>query len=319
MAQEKKKISRRLIDLHPTAPISKFGTINDNPIGRNKFQKILIAVSLFYLFVGIAWLSISRSYAAVRLHGTHIEVLYRDDAIIIAADSRQTEDERPIEQETCKILALGPHDLFVASGPFVTLIGTLANGERQTLIDAYGTARAAFLQTETSLVADLWAETIGDRFNHIMHTPGVKPSLKTNDTIVMGGFFGEQKDGSLYGAVRRITFFADGPSFVHVSTETDIKSTSGMPLFLGAPHLDLVREFLNNQSTRAQSVIDNMNKKIASDPVTGIEVPAIILKTLAESIIKWADDPKIGGVVSVAVLERGKTVRWFSRSPACGG
>ena len=138
MAQEKKKISRRLIDSHPTAPISKFGTINDNPIGRNKFQKILIAVSLFYLFVGIAWLSISRSYAAVRLHGTHIEVLYRDNAIIIAADSRQTEDERPIEQETCKILALGPHDLFRRLWPvLVTLIGTLANGERQTLIDIH--------------------------------------------------------------------------------------------------------------------------------------------------------------------------------------
>lgn len=300
----------------PTAPERIFPAINHES-GRAAKLKKAFAVSLFHLFVGIAWLGISPARALDSRHGTHIEVLHREDSVIVAADGREIKNGTPVENEKCKIKALNPHALFAATGPLVHMTANLVSGQELEIYDSYNIASAVFLPSlDLSFVSDRWADSVTDKFNSVVGHTSAKVPLNDNDLIVQGMFFGEQH-GEIRAVVKRLQYSMDGPNFVRATLE-DFPPSQFIGYF-GIPHLELVREFFNNESERAKTVKDEMNRKIADEAIAGIDVDALHLKTLTEFIIKWAHDPAIGGAVSVAVLVQGNPLRWFSRSPACGG
>ena len=77
-------------------------------------------------------------------------------------------------------------------------------------------------------------------------------------------------------------------------------------------HEDIYREMIDGTSARAKELISEFNNRF----VTTSEAENAALRAMigVQAVIKWANDPLIGGEPSTAILERGKKKWvWFYR------
>jgi hypothetical protein len=298
-----------LLNSDPTTPIRVFFSVYSYAVWRQERKKRFVPVYLLYLLAGVAWLGVAPA------HGTHVEIIFRNDAAIVAAESRQTHGG-PVEEEACKILPLGAHAVFTSTGELIRAERTFTNGSKQVLWNAFDIAHDVFRPSlDISLISDRWAAAMMEKFNSYASTTSSNVPIRDGDAFAQAIFLSDQ--GDIHGKLTQLVFIKSGANFSRVDTPNFLPD-GGRKLF-GNPHLELVNEFSAGQTQRAIDSKNEMNKRVAAESLTGADADALMLKATSEFVIKWANDPAIGGAVSVAILERGKALRWFSRSPACGG
>jgi hypothetical protein len=255
--------------------------------------------------------------------GTYFTGYYSSHVIIIAGEGRvtirdqTTHDATPAEQEACKITLLDDHTFFIAAGPRVSL--TDGGQEPHIIIDAQEAAHNIFIPSvDFSTLANLWGAMVSERFNTFQRQHNLPPPDLQDNLAVRGIFGGSDIAGNLGMSGERIRWsnsdgiFSDEPQSIEFSNELQMFS-------MGISHPEIQLEFQENESDRAKTARTAMSRRIKQEHLTGADVYGAELQAKVQAMIEWSNDPSIGGHVSVLIGEPNRPLRWFLRSPACGG
>jgi hypothetical protein len=252
--------------------------------------------------------------------GTYFTGYYSSHMIIIAGEGRvsirgqTTHDGTPAEQEACKITLLDEHTFFIAAGPRVSL---MEGG--QIIVDAQEVAHNIFIPSvDFSTLANLWGAMVSERFNAFQRQHNLPAPDLQDDLAVRGIFGGSDIAGNLGMSGERIRWsnsdgiFSGEPQSIGFSNELQMFS-------MGVSHPEILQEFQENESNRARTARMAVSRRIAQGRLTQVDAYGAYLQAKVQAMIEWSNDPSIGGHVSVLIGEPDRSLRWFVRSPACGG
>ena len=229
--------------------------------------------------------------------------------MVVAIDSRDNlvgGDKPIVSDDTCKIVPLDPHTVFFSYG---------LSGSTRPRFDVYQTAKRAVARERRRPLAaavrywaahvrrdlDRWMRQSADTWNQIREGSPSLPYLEK-------GYFARDEGGiTLYG----VAFVpSKGPPY---STRPVIERLGKMQRSVGKQ--ELLQEILGDRSPRAHAL--NAEISAQADHRPEVEQIAIRLQLTTQAILRWADDPRIGGDVAVMILEKGRKWRWFHRPDFC--
>jgi hypothetical protein len=249
--------------------------------------------------------------------GTGVIIYRTSSYIIIAADSSGTDNDGHKVKEHCKTIRLGDYAFFVAIGR----TSFVDSSTGQKIADAHDAAIAAYVDSAKLYdIAETWASRVEPK-NYkvgVLNNQALLGDLKTN-YLVKGIFGGTDKTtGRLALSIAEVIHLTPTPpetvfSLRHSIDDRQITET-GKWVFDGMTELqDVAREFFSNETVRAKEAKILIQQEIINRNLSEADAWALRAQKILELGIVWANNPAMGGPVSVLIAERGKSSRWFHR------
>jgi hypothetical protein len=251
-------------------------------------------------------------------HGTVIGVFYSSRYIVVAADGREVDGaDRPVNDRKCKIDRLDASHFFFSFGR--TRFTDLA---RHILADAHAGARQVFRPAQSVHgLSQTWAARMERDLQKVARIDhrSVASGLPTK-SIVAGVFGGADASGKLAMTMADVGYSLPVTAHVALNHRTEdlaIDDSGTLQLFGIEEVGPYVGEFLANATPRVKELRSGLEREIEERALGPIDARALALKRTLEFAIASADDPRVGGDVSVLVAERDQPVRWFYQAPGC--
>jgi hypothetical protein len=145
-------------------------------------------------------------------------------------------------------------------------------------------------------------------------------SAVPSKSIVQGVFGGSDAPGRLAMSKADVGYSPPATANIalnHLTQDLAIDESGTLQLFGIDEAGPYVGEFLANQTARAKDLQSRLARDIEERALGPIDARALALKRALEFAIAAANDPRVGGDVSVLVAERDKPIRWFYQGPGC--
>ena len=247
-------------------------------------------------------------------HGSLVVAIVsqKGNYIVVAADSREVdESDTPIDDKSCKVIALGGNTLFFETGTPLIIV------RRGKSWNAQDVARAVYRESKKRDARDL-SITWGDRalsWFDAQSEADLKSVSEAKGGIITGGFinFKEGKNPSIQ--TQEITFSARNHTLTRgLASEPP---ALGQVMFSGVGK-NLIEEFFAGKTLRALRAFSSV------ETVHRVGVNSRVDARLARKAIQFAianetgrDKNTIGGPIDVAILRKDGTIEWISRKKAC--
>ena len=251
-------------------------------------------------------------------HGTVIGVLYSSRYIVVAADGREVDRaNRPVNDRKCKIDRLDDSHFFFSFGRV-----RFTDPARNVLADAHDGARHVFRPAQSvHALSETWASRMERALQKVARIDHRSvASAVPSKSIVQGVFGGSDAPGNLAIAKADIAYSPPATANIalkHLTQDLAIEDRGTLQLFGIDEAGPYVGEFLANQTPRAKDLQSRLARDIEERALGPIDARALALKRALEFSIAAADDPRVGGDVSVLVAERDQPIRWFYQAPGC--
>lgn len=268
---------------------------------------MLCAAGIFVPALGCpAWDATARGSLVVAI------VSQKGNYVVVAADSREVDEaDKPIDDKSCKVIALGGDTLFFETGTPLIIV------RRGKSWNAQDVARAVYGESKKRDARDLsiaWGNRALSWFDAQSETD-LKSVSEAKGGIITGGFinFKEGKNPSIQ--TQEITFSAR----THTLTRglASEPPAQGEVMFSGVGK-NLIEEFFAGKTRRAIRAFTSV------ETVHRVGVNSQVDARLARKAIQFAianetgkDKNTIGGAIDVAILRKNGTVEWVSRKRAC--
>lgn len=272
-------------------------TLNNNfvallqqyPLPRS-FHAFLAVICTITLFA-----STPTAHAQIR-SGTIIVVGFSKHKIVVAADSRMTEEDATHHDDICKITLLNDRFVFVASGRFIDRTRGVVGW------DAAREARTAFLSTRrqttgrvngdfVSDVARVWGTLMERNIGEYIR-PQELSKLDPKKIYVEGIFIGPDDNGNVQAVDERLVYRSENKAVVrkpwsHYPNSSDVMIYS----VIGEP--GVLEELKEGKTKRAQTEA-KITKELAGK-WNKAEADARMAIRFVELTIKYAPPVKVGG------------------------
>jgi hypothetical protein len=239
-------------------------------------------------------------------------VSQKGNYIVVAADSREVdESDRPIDDKSCKVIALGGDTLFFETGTPLIIV------RRGKSWNAQDVARAVYRESARRDALDLsisWGDRALSWFDAQSETD-LKSVSEPRGGIITGGFINFKEGGNPSIQTQEITFSARN----HTLTRGLASDPPGLGqvMFSGVGK-KLIEEFFAGKTGRARRAFSLVETKHL------VGVKSWVDARLARKAIQFAianetgeDKNTIGGPIDVAILRSDGTIEWVSRKKAC--
>jgi hypothetical protein len=247
--------------------------------------------------------------AHAQINGTIIVFELTNDGMFIAADSRATFQDRPAEDNHCKIAAINQGTIFAVGGAAAYPADSVdpvhswdAIHEARLASDATNGRVFANAQDVAVSIADIWARSMERNWNmvNIWYPEKVREANKRGKGVLTSGLFATGKKGAVSLAARYIKF--NGSVYSEVVPIADI-CTNGKPCGLG--ELDIFFEFLLRTSDRAKK-----EKALPTSPI--LQVMRLVHLTIA-----YDRSGTVGGPIDALQLRPDGRVTWSRQKKDC--
>lgn len=273
---------------------------------RLKFSAILCAI-------GVLTISVS---------ATTIVLGFSKNKVVIAADSRLTNEDGTHQDTSCKIAALNDRFLFTTSGRAIDVTNhklgwDVAQFARIALNDVLKKRMDPTRTPERPFagdVADLWQDLVGQSIsNNIRATEFAR--LKPKETFVNGMFFGITPSGNIQGAFAALARSADLGYMIESPPLTTYDPSDKITFAQQGGEDQLFLEFTHATTRRARAELAATNELAKKWPPAEADVR--VAMRLVELIIKYDTDHYVGGPIDAVELDKGGTIRWIQRKSNC--
>jgi hypothetical protein len=251
-------------------------------------------------------------------HGTVIGVVYNSRYIIVAADGREVDRaNRPVNDRKCKIARLDDSHFFFSFGRV-----RFTDLARKVLADAHDGARQVFRPAQSvHALSETWASRMEKDLQKVARIDHRSvASAVPSKSIVQGVFGGSDAPGRLAMSKADIGYSPPATANIalnHLTQDLAIDDSGTLQLFGIDEVGPFVGEFLANQTPRAKDLQSRLTRDIEERALGPIDARALALKRALEFSIAAANDPRVGGDVSVLVAERDQPIRWFYQAAGC--
>jgi hypothetical protein len=232
--------------------------------------------------------------------------------VVVAADSREVdESDRPIDDESCKVIALGGDTLFFETGTPLIIV------RRGKSWNAQDVARAVYRESNKRDARNLsiaWGDRALSWFD-AQSEADLKSVSEARGGIITGGFvnFKEGRNPSIQ--TQEITFSARNHTLTRgLASEPP---ALGQVMFSGVGK-NLIEEFFAGKTRRAIRAFSSV------ETLHRVGVNSQVDAKLARKAIQFAianetgkEKNTIGGRIDVAILRKNGTIEWVSRKRAC--
>lgn len=265
------------------------------------------------VFCSVAWPQLE--------HGSVAVFYLRNDAIIVAADSRASSVQGTHNDSECKIRNFGGQFVFAATG----INGpTKRPGSAWSVYDEgraawQDAARFASMSSAKSLThqtAEKWATAIQEHLHDVDEISILRKTLDHGNTICSGIFGATNDAGDL--AVSRAYIRLDLAAFdsnkiinLTHTIEDSVPPTAGA-IGLGA----VANEYATKATPRAKKFMNSYEKKLANRSPEERDI-ATVEKLVELSIDLDPLKRFLGAPIDELVLEKGKNVRWVHVKQNC--
>ena len=241
--------------------------------------------------------------------GTIVALEFSEERLIIAADSRLTDDNgKPLNDCACKISVIDKSLIFAGTGKqHLTYNG-------RTFIDGTDVAvrvRRNNKSASVKRIATLWAEQMKITLGEVGKSSreALLKNLST-EIIVRGIFGGVEADGRIAVYNTAVIYKLSGGSVI---LSTKFQSLGHDMEVFG--HDDLFQEFFNMKTKRGIDWNMRLDKELDAKHI-GDREPYRLIAGL-EATIQWANDSFIGGDVDELILNKGGKMTWVKRKTNC--
>ena len=239
-------------------------------------------------------------------------VSQKGNYIVVAADSREVdESDRPIDDKSCKVIALGADTLFFETGTPLIIV------RRGKSWNAQDVARAVYRESTARDARDLsiaWGDRALSWFD-AQSEADLKSVSEAKGGIITGGFINFKEGGNPSIQTQEITFSARNHTLTR-GLASDPPAL-GQVMFSGVGK-NLIEEFFAAKTGRAFRAFSS----VETTHLVGVK--SWVDARLARRAIQFAianetgtDKSTIGGPIDVAILRRNGTIEWVSRKKAC--
>src|ERR1700722_10753752 len=253
---------------------------------------------------------------AITESGTIIAVFYLEDRILVAAESRQVIDGTPIaansDNRACKIVRLGDHAFFAASG-LVSL-----HGEAQIVKKAFCDVPSG----DITKIAEQWANLKIRLYKEIAsHDP---EKIKPSDQVITG-VFGTNAHGrpESYVVFISLTLKPDSenpgrPTFVFAQKPSGPFYYENKQYFLayGSDDKELLHEFSDHKIQRAQEAFDETFKGTRRD-ISVDEQHVVAVEATMKYAVRFGDPDRVGLPIDILDLPKSGSSVWRRIKPEC--
>ena len=253
-----------------------------------------------------AWVAASRGSLVVGI------VSQKGNYIVVAADSREVdESDRPIDDKSCKVIALGGDTLFFETGTPLIIV------RRGKSWNAQDVARAVYRESTRRDARDLsiaWGDRALSWFD-AQSEADLRSVSEAKGGIITGGFIDFKEGGNPSIQTQEITFSARNHTLTRgLASEPP---ALGQVMFSGVGKT-LIEEFFAEKTGRALRAFSS----VETEHLVGVK--SWVDARLARRAIQFAitnetgkDRNTIGGPIDVAILRRNGAIEWVSRKKAC--
>jgi hypothetical protein len=260
----------------------------------------------FAAFGSPAWVAALRGSLVVAI------VSQKGNYIVVAADSREVdESDRPIDDKSCKVIALGGDTLFFETGTPLIIV------RRGKSWNAQDVARAVYRESTTRDARDLsiaWGDRALSWFD-AQSEADLKSVSEAKGGIITGGFINFKEGGNPSIQTQEITFSAREHTLTRgLASEPP---ALGQVMFSGVGK-NLIEEFFAAKTGRAFRAFSS----VETEHLVGVK--SWVDARLARRAIQFAianetgeDKNTIGGPVDVAILRKNGSIEWVSRKKDC--
>jgi hypothetical protein len=232
-----------------------------------------------------------------------------DDRLIVAADSRATDDNgHRIDDLECKIHMVGKNLILIPLGK--AHFGNVLDGA-----DLAHKIYSANPNANTEKIATLWGqqmqsglEMIGKRSQKTL-----LGGLQKDDVVLaLGIFAGADANGKISAYQSVIKYKVDGNKIILSNDTETLPQGTTTVFFHGRSE---AQEFLSGKTKRAYDRNIELMEELESKHITDY-VPYRLIAAV-EAAIAWANDEAIGGNVDALILYKGGKIEWLQRKNNC--
>jgi hypothetical protein len=239
-------------------------------------------------------------------------VSQKGNYIVVAADSREVDEaDRPIDDKSCKIVALGGDTLFFETGTPLIIV------RRGKSWNAQDVARAVYKESTRRDARNLsiaWGDRALSWFDAQSETD-LKSVSEPRGGIITGGFINFKAGGKPSIQTQEVTFSARNHTLTRrLASEPP---ALGQVMFSGVGK-HLIEEFFAGKTGRATRAFSS----VETEHLVGVK--SWVDARLARRAIQFAianetgeDKNTIGGPIDVAILRKNGAIEWVSRKKAC--
>jgi hypothetical protein len=236
----------------------------------------------------------------------------RGDYIVVAAESRQLDNEhKQVDDDACKIVALGTETLFFETGTAV--IGPL----RGPVWNSVAKARAVYRHSTDRSAKKLSVAWANEALAWFYQQPESATQTITDEHggLMTGGFIEFTKDGNLDFHSQTVSYISTNHSISRAEDSPPPKAGQVVIAGTGKP---LASEFLKGDTIRAAQaygpigVVRLFGVNAESDVRDAINTIRFV-----EEYSTGVDKIALGGPIDIAVLRNNRTIEWVSRKANC--
>jgi hypothetical protein len=263
----------------------------------------------------ICGVAAARPYARL---GTAYTVVHSADYIAIAIDTRATYAGMLLghSDDECKLRPISDRLLFFNAG-----LGTARAGG--SVLDVGEVARSVYDNGGASLpvsqLGELWGRTTSRRLEEILgHAPDLYRVLEKRPVLIDGYFAGSDTDGSLILFRGDIAFAANSSPAVPALTVAFSEPRVPWGVYenvVSDGNRAVITEILRGSSPRGRAL--KYQLRTVGDGKSRAERAVEWVTAVTKALIYWSGDPRVGGDVASAVVERGKPWHWYHRPAFC--
>jgi hypothetical protein len=253
-------------------------------------------------------------------HGTIALILFDDDKIIMAADSRgNSGGANPNNRDDeCKIAVFEDKVIYVSAG-FVAFKSNVPQGPSWTNMDearkAYSTVLERFgsIQGHTSDTAEEFADRLGQNFSLIAADRDLRALALREEVLTEAFFAGVSATGSLEMARAKIVADPHHPGRLRRDVEMVIRCITDRICVSGQKELGM--EFAQRDTERAKAEAKTWTT--IGDATSPQDYDIVRTIQLAQTIARYDTEGTIGGPIDAVQLNRDGTIRWYRRKQNC--
>ena len=271
------------------------------------------------------WLVLIGTLASCQMNSGTVVVFYiSDDKIAISADSRSLivrgDKVTSVNDQTCKIAALGDHALFGASG-FARYIKS-GHNDPAPEYDFATNARRAYSANSRAIasVAESWAKEVIPQMTAVLRLhPGTFSFLKGE--FAGGGVF---LTSTYYGEIRvyavNVSYHKDNavaPFTSEVLNLAPCTTAIGPYCVLGKTEVAMEFASLKTARARQEAATWEARKSSRVDDDEALRTARLVDLSIAYAPDRYWGYADVAGAVDTAILKRGGTVQWLARKSEC--
>jgi hypothetical protein len=231
--------------------------------------------------------------------------------VVIGAESRTIDpDRKTLDDQSCKVIALGGDTLFFETG--YSQIGVI-RGKSWSAENTARTVYASSQQRDALSLSIKWRDKALLWFNTQSEQGLRELADEPNGYLVTGGFI--HFDNSATLSVHSMAIFYNIATH---SLSTQPSSQAAGQVGISGVGNDLVREFFDGRTQRAVRAFGPVGvvRLIAVDPV---EDASNVRKAIWFAMNNAVGEDKLalGGDIDIAVIRNDRTIEWVARKPWC--